>query len=277
MTIAISLKVNDGVVLATDSASTIFAQTMEGSRVGVVKVFQSADKVFNLYKGLPIGAITWGSGSIGVASIATLIKDFRSQFMDDLAIEEYTIEDIVQRFTDFIYTENYIPAFGQWEIKPDLGFMVVGYSADQSYAEEWMLKITNGELDGPNLIRGENQIGLTWNGEPEAITRLYFGHGTGLKPALLDMGYEEEEINRINQGLRERLTIPLVLPAMPIMDAISLAEFLVEATMNFSKFKLGAPTVGGPIDVAAITKYEGFKWVKRKHYFENRYNPRIED
>ncbi len=34
-------------------------------------------------------------------------------------------------------------------------------------------------------------------------------------------------------------------------------------------------TVGGPIDVAVITKGDGFVWVKRKHYFSPEYNPRV--
>lgn len=27
-------------------------------------------------------------------------------------------------------------------------------------------------------------------------------------------------------------------------------------------------TVGGPIDVAVVTKIDGFIWIKRKHYFD---------
>jgi len=34
-------------------------------------------------------------------------------------------------------------------------------------------------------------------------------------------------------------------------------------------------TVGGPIDVAVITKGDGFVWVKRKHYFRAELNPRF--
>lgn len=34
----------------------------------------------------------------------------------------------------------------------------------------------------------------------------------------------------------------------------------------------GANTVGGPIELAAITKHEGFKWVTRKHYFDEQLN-----
>lgn len=32
-------------------------------------------------------------------------------------------------------------------------------------------------------------------------------------------------------------------------------------------------TVGGPIDVAVISKGDGFIWIKRKHYFKNELNP----
>jgi hypothetical protein len=32
-------------------------------------------------------------------------------------------------------------------------------------------------------------------------------------------------------------------------------------------------TVGGPIDVAVISKGDGFVWIKRKHYFERDLNP----
>jgi len=32
-------------------------------------------------------------------------------------------------------------------------------------------------------------------------------------------------------------------------------------------------TVGGPVDVALISKGEGFIWIKRKHYFDTELNP----
>jgi hypothetical protein len=54
----------------------------------------------------------------------------------------------------------------------------------------------------------------------------------------------------------------LVMPAMPVQDAIDLARYLVETTIGFMRFSIArAKTVGGPIEVAAITKHEGFKWV----------------
>jgi hypothetical protein len=38
---------------------------------------------------------------------------------------------------------------------------------------------------------------------------------------------------------------------------------------------MDAETVGGPIDVAVISKGDGFIWIKRKHYFKSELNPQF--
>lgn len=69
--------------------------------------------------------------------------------------------------------------------------------------------------------------------------------------------------------------MPMIVAPMPIQDAIDLAKFLVYMTIQTMKFGPVAPTVGGPIEVAAITKHEHFKWVLRKHYYDPRYNTKL--
>jgi hypothetical protein len=276
MTIAISIKVNDGIVLASDSATTIIGREPAGG-TAIVNIYENANKIFNLKKGLPIGAITWGSGSIGPESISTLAKDFRKEVLgegnNDCSPMSYTIEEISNKFRGFI-CKKYDDTFREWSTKPSLGFMVVGYSTNRPLAEEWRIDIINGQCNGPNMVRPENATGLTWNGEIETITRLFLGFSTGLEHILRDAQLDEPKIHEILKSCRNRLRAPMVIPAMPIQDAIDLAVFLVETTIKFSKFSPGAPTVGGPIEVAAITKHEGFKWVKRKHYFNESMNPK---
>ena len=63
MSIAVIIGVHDGVVLAADSASTLTlggTAPQPGSRqvVGVLNVYDNANKIFNLYKGRPLGCIT---------------------------------------------------------------------------------------------------------------------------------------------------------------------------------------------------------------------------
>lgn len=281
MTIAISLKVNDGLVLAADSASTLVGRA-EASQTGVINVYNNANKVFNLYKGSPIGAITWGSGAIGAASISTLMKDFRLRLTrrgpgsQEWQIDptRYVVEDIAVKLRRYMFEELYLPAFESWKDKPTLGFVVAGYSSGATMADEYQILIQGGACPPPALLRPHEVSGLTWNGEPEAITRLVLGFGTGL-PAVLqnNLGVPADQVGPALEVLRQALTAPLVMPAMPIQDAIDLAEFLVDLTIKFSRFTPGAPSVGGPIEIAAITKHESFRWVKRKHYFTRELNP----
>lgn len=283
MTIAVSLKVNDGLVLAADGASTIIGQDAEGHTV-VGNVYNSANKVFNLKKGLPVGAITWGAGSIGKESISTLVKDLRERFSDETSEEwlikenSYTVEDVARKVRRFMFEEKYVPAFREWEgEKPFLGFIVAGYSPGKGMAEEYAIHMSGDDCEGPALLRPEDESGLTWNGEPEAISRLVLGYGTALPEVLKQrLGVPAEQINPALEILQQTLAIPLVQPAMPFQDAIDLAEFLVDSTIKFSRFTPGAPTVGGPVEVAGISKHEGFKWIHRKHYFSRELNPKEE-
>ena len=283
MTIAISFRVSDGVVLAADSASTLMAQTATGTEA--VQVFNNANKVFNLRKGLPIGAITWGAGSIGRASTSTLMKDLRARFSgQDTARPEwhidpsnYTVHQVADRVRQFIYDEYYVPAFQAWPTKPILGFVVAGYSANEGTAREYRIDIdAAGNCNGPVEINPD-QCSMCWNGEPEAIFRLVFG----LSPQIPDLVRQALPAVPPDQILAAFSTAqatlqqatPLIYDPMPIQDAIDLADFLVELTKKFSRYTPGAATVGGPVEIAVITKHEGFKWVKRKHYFSSDLNP----
>jgi hypothetical protein len=75
------------------------------------------------------------------------------------------------------------------------------------------------------------------------------------------------------QVVQQALQVQFAIPAMPMQDAIDLAEFLVDVAEKYARFAPGAPVVGGPIEIAAITKHEGFKWVKRKFYFDRSLTP----
>jgi hypothetical protein len=69
-----------------------------------------------------------------------------------------------------------------------------------------------------------------------------------------------------------------IFPIMNIVDSLQKTELaeMAESLVNLTSFKKQvsreSETVGGPIDVAVITKGDGFVWIKRKHYFDIKYN-----
>ncbi|MDD2716782.1 MAG: hypothetical protein PHW04_12890 [Candidatus Wallbacteria bacterium] len=269
MTIAISVKVNDGLVLATDSASTLVAQEADGKQ-GVVNVYNNANKLFNLKKGHPIGIITWGAGSMGLSSISTIIKDYRKTL--ELK-ENYTIEEIANHFNKFI-CDLYEKEFNTWLLKPLIGFTIAGYSSGSIHSEEWQINIVNGKCSGPLLLRKKEECGINWSGEPEPIFRLVKGYSQNIFKILEMAQIPEPKILELATTLLPKLEAPITSPAMPIQDAIDLTEFLVNLTINYSRFMPGAQTVGGPVEIATITRHEGFKWIRRKHYFDVKLNMR---
>lgn len=88
-----------------------------------------------------------------------------------------------------------------------------------------------------------------------------------------NLGVTDEQIGPAMQIIGRGLSTAMSTPGMPIQDAIDLAEFLANVAVGYVRFSPGANTVGGPIELAAITKHEGFKWVRRKYYYDRALNP----
>lgn len=283
MTIALSIKVHDGIVIAADSASTITITPAPGAHPAIMNVYNNANKISNLCKTRPVGSVVWGAGSIGTSSISTLLKDLRKRFMGfdsshmDWKLDDgnCTIEYVSDRLRQFIFDECYVPIHGAGHQagKPSLGILVAGYSVGQALPESWLIRINEGECPAPMLVQSQDQVGCYWDGQPEAINRFLVGYGLGLRNALLNLGVDPQLIDAVMNNIQSSLYVPIIIHAMPIQDAIDLAEFLVHLTIMYSRFSPGAPNVGGPIEIAAITKHEGYKWIKRKHYFESNLNP----
>jgi hypothetical protein len=68
--------------------------------------------------------------------------------------------------------------------------------------------------------------------------------------------------------------LPFNIYRLAPSDLASLAEKLVETEVQFQYVANYQRSVGGAVDVASITKENGFMWVKRKDTFDPTLNPR---
>jgi hypothetical protein len=286
MSIAILVGVHDGLVLASDSASTLIV-TAAPDVAGIANVYDNANKIFTLYKGLPIGCITFGAGSIGNSSIGTLIKDLRATLTNRAAAQEqyhfdpdnYTMQHVAEIVASFLSSEcgRQTPAL---QAGLNTGLLVGGYSTGASLGESWSIDVQAGQARPPTLLRPADQPGISWGGAGEVISRIVLGYSPLLFQVLAEVAGPGEgqagDPAQLNQQLSALLTTrlqsPLVFAPMPIQDAIDLAQFLVYAAEMYSRFLPGAQIVGGPIEIATITKHEGFKWIRRKHYYDQSLN-----
>lgn len=81
------------------------------------------------------------------------------------------------------------------------------------------------------------------------------------------------ELERIRIQVYRNPVMEMVA-SLPKDELAGMAESLVNLTKFKRRISKQQETVGGPIDVAVITKGDGFVWTKRKHYFEPELNPR---
>jgi 20S proteasome alpha/beta subunit len=267
MSIIVSVKIHDGIVMAADSATTFY--TSEGRPT---QIYEHVDKIVNLVKGAPIGIMTCGSGSIGSASIATLMKDLRRRLSSSAGGDQgfvlgssYSMQDVAQKVQSFV-TEK----VQQADFKHYLMLRLCGYSSDGTLPEVWDVVADNGDVAEPFCVQAPDGIGVRWCGETEAINRLILGLGwMPSKRSSEILGISEgQAVSAFNTITDEFLYESLIMAAAPIQDAIDLSRFLVETTKGFIRFAITrTKTVGGPVEIAAITKHEGFKWVQRKHFY----------
>ncbi|OWW18233.1 hypothetical protein [Noviherbaspirillum denitrificans] len=257
MTVLVSVKINDGVVMAADSASS-FASGM---------IYNNSRKIVNVPEGLPVGAMVTGAGGIGNESIETLLKDLRQRFADEgcsypdwkIDPDSYTIEGIALKIREFLFEEKSVPHGASTWTK----LRVCGYSAGRPLAEVWEVSLMGGTCPPAVCIQSEQQFGLRWDGEYEALDRLVFGLGTRFNEMAVKHGLAADQAAELREKLVPDLYELLFVEAMPIQDAIDLARYLAETTIGFIRFSVPRPkTVGGPIEIASITKHEGFRWVQ---------------
>jgi len=271
MTFAAIMQVDDGLVLATDSASTISAVDENGNNT-TAHVYFNADKVFNLIKGQSVGCMTWGSGSIANNSITTLVKDFRECYSekkkDEIKKEMIDISSVANSFNQFIQKK-----IDDTKTSVDLiGFVIAGYSKDKNNPEIFLLEFSNESNKGPERINKDKTMSIKWFGEIEYTSRLLLGISAFMPEVLADNDFDNEVSKKVVSVFKENLQLPIGASAMPIQDAVDFVDFLVDFNCKMSKFMPGAQIIGGPVDLAVITRHENFKWIKRKHYFGEKLN-----
>lgn len=80
--------------------------------------------------------------------------------------------------------------------------------------------------------------------------------------------------NELETARQDKFVTPLleILISLPKTELASMAESMVSLTSLKRRLSDSAETVGGPVDVALISKGDGFIWINRKHYFDRDMN-----
>jgi hypothetical protein len=229
MTVVVAVKVYDGIVLATDSATALPIVDGAGNTVDH-QVWNNADKLFQLHRDLSIGLATWGRGQIQAASIATIAKDLRRRLMGrdpthadwSLDPDNYSLSDVAERLVQLMYDE--LDSKTPRAQAMFLGFILAGYSAGLHHPEAWEIKFSDpNQRPVPHKFWDVDDVGWWVAGQPDAACRLFNGFSPSFKGNVLAAIDPAQQPTVSDLFAAEGR--PCAIAPMPFADAIALAKF----------------------------------------------------
>jgi len=254
MTLVVSVRVPDGVVLAVDSLTVTRGKvaieadietkcTHCGKKITIPKFtpppieFPSstsvfAQKLFSIKGRFGIGA--YGGTTINRQGMYSQMKRFEQQLPDDIT----SVDEIAKHVKAYFMTE-FQSEIGDLSKLPDgylkCGFQVVGYSALDSVMGRTCAISIGTEVKGETW----DTFGCTVSGDRGVVLKLW----------------QKDKNMPVPTPIYEHFSL---------QEAIDYAEFLIRTTADYQRFANMIPTVGGEADVAVVTPHSGFTWIKSK-------------
>jgi hypothetical protein len=262
MSLGIVIKAPEGLVLATESRLTITAQPPDGTPMHVN--FDNATKLFAFDNPsrpnttLPtIGVVTYGQAAIGLRTAQSFIPEFEA----GLPEERLAVREFAQRLSDF-FMQQWQAAMPATYNGPGMSFVIAGFDAGEPYGRVYLTEIP-GKPDPIEHYGTFGEFGITWGGQREIVDRLLQGVDSRLGEALNAATLQPADRQKL-QSVINQIKMPIPLQAMPLQDCVDLAIFFIRTTISAQRLTLGLRGVGGPIDVATITRQEGLRFIQRK-------------
>jgi hypothetical protein len=264
MSLGIAFKGPEGIVLAADSRVTLTTEMQrDQGRVILPSTFDNATKLLQVTGQNYVGVVTYGLGAIGQQEPRTA-HSFLPEFEDELSkehVERLSVEDFSVRLSRF-FMSQWADRMPKDYSGPDMVFLVGGFDEGAPYGSVFKFDIPSSPTPQE---QNAGQFGITWGGQLEYTTRLIKGFDPQLPSAVQGfLGLTEEQTAALQEHLASTFSSRIPYPFLPLQDCVDLSIFLIRTTMEIQTWIVGVRGVGGAIDIATITRIEGFKPVQRK-------------
>jgi 20S proteasome alpha/beta subunit len=257
VSLGIVIKGPEGLVLAADSRVTLGAQTQQGQSLHVN--FDNATKLLSFSRPHDhVGAVTYGQAAIGLRTAYSFAPEFEAKLPEK---DRLTVEDYARRLSVF-FMDQWKKGMPEDFGGPNMNFIVGGFDEGDPYGRAYLVEIPR--KPEPEECNPHPGFGITWGGQREFVNRLVQGYD----PQALDivqkvLNIQPDQLQALREALAS-LSMPIPLQAMPLQDCVDLAIFFIRTTINAQNLTVGIRGVGGPIDVAIITRRAGLRFIQRK-------------
>jgi 20S proteasome alpha/beta subunit len=259
----------EGVILAAESRVTLSLKD-ENNNVHHIN-FDNATKLLSFSKPHNyVGAVTYGLAAIGQRTVHSFLPEFEAS----LPHERIKIDEFAKRLSDFfmVQWQKTMPADYKG---PNITLVVGGFNDGEPYGCVYIIEIPNKAV--PELRGNELSFGITWGGQREFVDRLIRGYdNNALAIIQRELAVDPMKMSTLQNSL-EPLGMKIALPTMALQDCVDLAIFFIRTTIIGQSLTIGLRGCGGPIDVATITRRDGFRYIQKKSVFgevrnKNNYN-----
>jgi hypothetical protein len=252
MSLGIVIKGPEGIVLAADSRVTL--QAVKGNSPPTLVNYDNATKLLSFETYPNIGAVTYGMAVIGLRTAHSLLPEFEVNIPGGLTVEQFS-----KTLSAFFCNQR--EAHGKQDNSGiDMTFVVGGYDKDEPYGRVFLFSVPS----APDPVEQTfNNFGITWGGQSELNCRLLHGYDPAVTGIIKTALNDEEKFKQVLEQLKT-LEFPIPYQVLPLQDCINLAISMIRSTITFQSLAVGIRGVGGPIDVAIITRNNDLKYVQRK-------------
>lgn len=255
MSLGIVIKGAEGLVLAAESRVTL--QYQAGTKL-VPVYFDNATKLMSFSApNTTVGLVTYGQAVIGQRTAASFMPEFEAS----LPRERLSIEAFATKTGEFFLKQwqSSMPSNYQG---PPVTFVVAGFDKGDIYGRVYVVDIPS--APEPKETNPGGEFGTTFGGQFETVNRILKGYATGLPDALTkELNLQPDQVSAMQQTLaRFQAVIPL--PALGLQDCVNMAIFLIRTTIGVQGFTLDIRGVGGPIDIAVITRNKDLRFIQQK-------------
>jgi hypothetical protein len=225
----------------------------------VPATFDNATKLFRVTGQDHIGVVTYGAGAIGEIEPRTA-HSFIPELEAELAGSgRLSVEEFSQRLSDFFavrWQQGNMPANADPAI-----FVIGGFDEGGTYGRVYQVVIPAAPQPQE---QNAGEFGITFGGQTETMNRILHGHDPQL-PGLLATALKLTATQQNDLGaVLKGQTVQIPIQFLPLQDCVDIAVFMIETTSALQRWQVGIRGVGGPIDVATITRIDGFRAVQEK-------------
>ncbi|MBI2304161.1 MAG: hypothetical protein HYU86_05380 [Chloroflexi bacterium] len=265
MSLGIAFKGPEGIVLAADSRVTLTMQLQVPNQPPLLlpSTYDNATKLLRVKGQDYIGAVTYGTGAIGLTEPRTA-HSYMPELEKELeGVDRLSVQEFANRLSQFFLlkwqAQNMPTAPGK-----DMVFLVGGYDDRAPYGRVFEVFIPSRPT--PNEWHaGPGEFGLVWGGQKEFADRLIAGFDGNLPELVKDfLNLDDQKRDELRQRLQSQLQARVPFAFLPLQDCVDLAIFLIRTTIVMQHWVMDVRGVGGAIDVAVITPTDGFTEIQKK-------------